>query len=155
MRVVAELLLRPLLPLDYRLHAAELCQHLDRLGAKLSDRLDLREAYDHLGRFNAGLDDMAQVAETATDRAQIQQLNAALLQVSRALVPMDYTRGDRFTHDPALAQPAWPVLMPIQQLAGLPDGDPRLPYQSTSARRALNRLCFALREATRAARGPV
>lgn len=154
LRVVAELLLRPLLPLDYRLHAAELGQHLEGLAVRLGDRLDLHEAQDHLARFSAALDGLAARAEAATDGAQRQRVNAALVRVSRALVPMDYTRGDRFAHDPALAQPAWPVLLPVQQLAGLQDGDPRLPYQATSARRALNRLCFALREAARAAAEP-
>ena len=43
--------------------------------------------------------------------------NDALISVSRAMVPMDYTTGDRFVHDPALPQMQYPVLDPLRQLA--------------------------------------
>ena len=40
-----------------------------------------------------------------------------LMAVSRALVPVDYTTGDRFTPDPAISQPAWPPLDGLRRLA--------------------------------------
>ena len=41
------------------------------------------------------------------------------MRMSRALVPINYTSGDRFAHDPALALPAWPTLRPLRELAAL------------------------------------
>ncbi|WP_168990463.1 M28 family peptidase [Aureimonas flava] len=70
--------------------------------------------------------------------------NEAVVRVSRALMPLDYTRGDRFVHDDALPLPAWPVLEPIRRLAALDAADPgRLPAR-VDAVRARNRILHHL-----------
>jgi len=63
-----------------------------------------------------------------------------LRRVSRAVVPVDYTLGDRFAHDPALAQPALPSLA----------GDPHDPFAAVRLVRAANRVAVALRDAVAA-----
>jgi len=66
-----------------------------------------------------------------------------LRRVSRAVVPIDYTTGDRFGHDPALGQPALPSLDDPGRLA-----DPR--FAGTRLVRAANRVAVSLREAVAA-----
>ena len=71
-------------------------------------------------------------------------VNAALMAIGRALVPLDYTRGDRFDHDPALGLAAWPVLDAIRDLAAAAPGSDDARFAEVSAIRAANRLRHAL-----------
>jgi hypothetical protein len=73
--------------------------------------------------------------------------------LSRALVPVDYTNGDRFDHDPALAQPPYPVLEPIRRLAASPAGSDEARFLNVAALRARNRLAHALDQAHAALEG--
>ena len=59
-------------------------------------------------------------------------------------MPIDYTRGDRFDHDPALAQAPYPVLDPLRALAAAAAGSEEAQFLAVAARRACNRLGFAL-----------
>jgi len=70
------------------------------------------------------------------------------MRASRALVPLDYTSGDRFAHDPALPQTPWPVLDPIRALARASPAD--RPFAAVDAVRARNRVLHALQEAVQA-----
>jgi hypothetical protein len=70
--------------------------------------------------------------------------------VSRALVPMDYTTGDRFEHDPALPQSRYPALDVLRQLAAAPANSDQARFLTGGARRACNRLGHALDQATEA-----
>jgi N-acetylated-alpha-linked acidic dipeptidase len=78
------------------------------------------------------------------------RINHALVAVSRAMVPMDYTTGDRFDHDPALAQPPYPVLNVVRQLAAARAGSDQARFLAGGATRACNRLTFALDQANAA-----
>jgi hypothetical protein len=90
-------------------------------------------------------------AARPADDTACEAINAALVRISRALVPLDYTEGDRFRHDPALPQPPWPVLQGLRDLAAAePDSD-QAKFHAVSAARAHNRLLHALEEASRAA----
>ena len=79
------------------------------------------------------------------------QVNAALMAIGRALVPLDYTTGDRFDHDPALGLSAWPVLDPLRRLAEAEAGSDAARFAAVSAIRARNRLRDALDRALAAA----
>ena len=68
--------------------------------------------------------------------------------IGRILVPLDYTRGDRFVHDPALSLSSWPVLDPLRRLAASAAGDAAR-FAEVDAVRALNRLTHSLTEASR------
>ena len=72
-------------------------------------------------------------------------LNRAIMAASRALVPMDYTTGDRFVHDPALPMPAWPVLQPLRVLAETAPESEAARFALVDAVRARNRIAYALR----------
>jgi hypothetical protein len=113
-----------------------------RLGASLDIALLLRRA-EGLGQAATAL---AQRAAGAPDLAHF---NAALMRASRALVPLDYTQGDRFRHDPALEQHPWPSLQPLRLLADAA-GTPGAPFLRVAALQASNRAAHALRQAIEA-----
>ncbi|WP_426959050.1 M28 family peptidase [Muricoccus radiodurans] len=70
-------------------------------------------------------------------------LNGAIQTACRALVPVDYTAGDRFGHEPALPVPAWPTLEPLRRLSREVREADR-PFLTVSATRARNRVLHAL-----------
>jgi hypothetical protein len=129
---VGRLLTDPALPLDYARHARALGAELSGLAARLGARLPL-------GALVARAEALAQAAAGPHP-------DAVLMRVARALVPMDYTAGDRFVHDSALPHPAWPVLQPIRDYAATAEGDAAQPLR-VGAVRARNRVAHALSEA--------
>jgi N-acetylated-alpha-linked acidic dipeptidase len=134
------------LPLDYGRQAEVLRGELKALEAGLGGRIDLGpivERVNVLRRLGAAL--KAKGAEGGAASA-----NRALMRASRALVPVDYTRGDRFDHDPALSQAPYPVLDPVRRLAATRAGSDEANFAAVGARRALNRVAFALDEANTA-----
>ena len=134
------LLTDPVLPFDYAAHATALLQEVDAIGATLGGALDLTP--------------LINAASMVRDRAAALQsddparADRSLMRASRALVPLDYTAGDRFAHDPALPQTPWPVLDPIRALARASPAD--RPFAAVDAVRARNRVLHALQEAAQA-----
>ena len=91
-----------------------------------------------LERFYEALDAGSLTADKA---------NPVLKGLARIMVPMNYTRGPRFTHDPALNVPRLPAIAPATELDGVaPD---QLGFALTQLLRGRNRVVAALREATR------
>jgi hypothetical protein len=135
-RTLWALLTDPVLPLDYPAHAAGLLEELGRLEQALAGRLDIAP----LRARAAALRDVVGVTD-----------DKALMAASRALVPLDYTTGDRFSHDPALPQAPWPVLDPIRALARA--DAVMVPFSRVDAIRARNRVLHALDQAGRALAG--
>lgn len=141
-RAIWRLLTDPGLPLDWAAHAHALQQELDRIDTALAGRLDLTP----LHAATTALHQAATALRTAA--APPGTIDAALMAAARALVPIDYTTGDRFRHDPALPQPPWPALQPIRDLAAAPPD--QVPFATIDAVRARNRVLHALQTATRA-----
>jgi N-acetylated-alpha-linked acidic dipeptidase len=136
------------LPLDYAASAAALEGVLSGLAEKLDGRLDLSRLTTRAKRL---LDQAVTVrSRHIPDDAAAERVNRALVAVSRAIVPMDYTTGDRFDHDPALAQAPYPVLDPVRALAEAQAGSDQARFLTVAAVRACNRLAFALDEANAA-----
>ena len=140
LEVLDRLLTDPVLPIDHAAQLASLLEELDRLGGAQVHGL----ALDSLREQVAGLRDAWAAARTRLDT---QGMNASILRLCRALVPLDYTSGDRFGHDPALPIPAWPALEPIRRLAGATPGSDAAMCLAVPARQARNRIFHALREA--------
>ena len=134
LHVVSRLLTEPVPPLDFAETGRDLAAVLEKRDGPVDLSLCLRRAralVERAERFAAARHhDPARAAE-------------CLRRVSRAVVPVDYTAGDRFGHDPALGQPALPSLAD----GGAVD-DPR--FAQTRLVRAANRVAFALREAVAA-----
>jgi hypothetical protein len=143
------LLTDAVLPLDYGIAVSELLRELTGLSDALGTRLDLASVVDKAERLR----ERAAAIRKSSERADTDATNRALMALSRALVPVDYTNGDRFDHDPALAQPPYPVLEPIRRLAASPAGSDEARFLNVAALRARNRLAHALDQAHAALEG--
>jgi hypothetical protein len=147
LRTLWSLLTRPVLPLDYVSYAEALRAELAQIDDRLAGRFDvapLRAAAEELGEAARTFGAIAARVEGATAGT----LDRALMRASRHLVPINYTCGDRFRHDPAVPLPAWLSLEPIRALAAEPAGSADLPFYAVDARQARNRVLKALNEAT-------
>jgi hypothetical protein len=133
------LLTDPVLPLDHAAQAASLLGELEGLVPRLVGQLPAEEALATATRLRDRLARLqASPAEDAATRSRL------LMRLSRVLVPLDYVSGDRFTHDPALPQPPWPVLSPLRRLAEAEPGSDAARFAAVSAMQACNRLTQAL-----------
>lgn len=124
------------LPLDIGRQADFLVRELVGLALDLGGRLDLAPVV-------ASAEALRRRA-TAPGRGDAVRTNRALVAASRALVPIDYTTGDRFDHDPALGQSAYAVLDPVRRLAAAKPGTDASRFAAVAARRSMNRLASAL-----------
>jgi hypothetical protein len=140
-KVVLECLWRLLsgevLPVDLREPLIGLGRELEVLKAKLSDAIDLAPLSDRLGRLSGATD--ALLAKAAPG-----EINSAILAISRDLVMLEHSRGDRFIHEPALNQNAWPVLDSLRRLAAQPPGSDLFKFAHVDAVRSCNRLAWHL-----------
>ena len=148
---IGRLLTDRVLPLDYASAAAALQAELTGMRQALDGVFDLSEMIDRAAMLHKK--SAAVAALPATDSAAAARINQALMAVSRALVPMDYTTGDRFEHDPALPQEKYPVLDVLRRLATAPAGSDEARFLTGSARRSCNRLGYALDQANDALTG--
>jgi hypothetical protein len=152
-RVVVATLSRVLndaiLPLDPAAHAASLVEELKAIAAKLKHEFELEAVIEAAETVLRKARSLA-APKGVNEPTRIDRLNSALMRVSRALVPLDYTQGDRFSHDPALPQPAWPALQKLRDLAAQEPGSDEARFLAVGAARARNRMLSSLREADRA-----
>ncbi|KKC38311.1 peptidase M28 [Devosia epidermidihirudinis] len=136
----------PVLPFDWRATSAEFDatiaryrkaagEHAPMLDAVTASLADLTSALD---TFYAGIND------GSIDEAQA---NATIQNLARILVPLNYTRGRRFSHDPALPVPPLPALAVASELAN--HGPESLGFALTQLHRGANHTAAALRQATR------
>ncbi|QKC93212.1 M28 family peptidase [Mesorhizobium sp. NZP2234] len=130
------------LPIDPGAQVDQLQAEVKLLGKKISDRFNVTCL---LGRIAALQHELE--SRSLTDRET--------MALCRELVPLDYTTGDRFVHDPALPQNPYPVLDPLRALAAEGAGSPMIPFLKLDCRRASNRVEAALNNALRILRsGP-
>ncbi|HYZ61649.1 MAG TPA: hypothetical protein VE650_04285, partial [Acetobacteraceae bacterium] len=143
---VFRLLTDPVLPLDYAEHAGYLLETLAELGQGLDGRFDLEPLVSRAETLRSKASALRARAAQVHD-GQADRINQALMAVSRALVPVDYTSGDRFDHDPALPQQAYPALQKLRRLAALETESDEARFLSVAMVRARNRVCHALDQA--------
>ena len=117
----------PVLPLDHARAARGLLGELETLQATAGARFDLAPAVDAARALVDRLDRIAAVIagiDAAAPAARLETLNRGLMRLSRVLVPLSYTSGDRFTHDLAVPLPPLAGLQRVRELAALdPDTD--------------------------------
>jgi hypothetical protein len=141
---VWRLLATPVPPLDFASAAHALVETLAQRGREAGDALDLSLCLDRARALEQLVTQLQRHATTA-EGADAEQFAETLRRLSRALVPLAYTRGDRFAHDPALPQPPLPALADTALLDGL-DADGRHFLASRLVRDA-NRVAHALDQA--------
>jgi hypothetical protein len=117
----------PVLPLDHGRAARGLLAELEALQASTGARFDLAPAVDAARALVDRLDRVGGAlagVDPKTPAAKLDAINHALMRLSRVLVPLSYTSGDRFTHDLALPVPPLAGLQRVRELAALdPDTD--------------------------------
>lgn len=84
--------------------------------------------------------------------AEPAQRNAIVMELSRILVPINYTRAQRFRHDPAYTVPRLPTLAVAAELPGFADDHMRRVAQ-VELMRGLNRYLAAIDQARRVVGG--
>jgi Peptidase family M28 len=116
----------PVLPLDHARAAQGLAAELETLQAAAGARFDLGPALESVRALCLRLTRVTTMLE-GVDRsapARLEAVNRLLMRLSRVLVPLAYTAGDRFAHDLALPMPPLAGLQRARELAKLDaDGD--------------------------------
>lgn len=148
-----QLLASPVAPLDFAENARALEAEVAKLAATLGGRLDLAPLARRAAALIRAVEALnARAAQAGgADGMEARAVTRALVALSRALVPLEYTRGDRFDHDPALPQPVFPALQAIRDLAAHAAEDDTARFLAVTARRARNRVATALDTAIAAA----
>jgi hypothetical protein len=136
----------PVLPLDHSRAAQSLLGELETLQEAAGGRFDLAPALD-AARDLVGRLQRVTAAMASVSAGRVESANRTLMRLSRLLVPLAYTSGDRFTHD--LAVPISPLagLQRARELATLdPDGD-AFKFARAALVRERNRAVHALESA--------
>ncbi len=134
-------------PLDYAAYAEALIEELSALAAVKAKGIDLAGLTAAAQALRAKASELTAAAAGVQNAQQAATIESALLRASRHLVPVDYTSGDRFSHDPALSQSPYPVLDPLRRLDAAAAGSGEVHFLAVAAVRACNRMAHALDEA--------
>ena len=140
----------PLHPFDYAAAVTEIRDAVARYQQAANEEFDLRPVLDDLDGLRDELTTWQAEADLRArngDASERRRLNGVLRRVARRLVPLNYARGERFDHDPALKFGAVPRL---EAAARLPAMDPALkPFARTALVRERNKIRAWLREVRR------
>ena len=138
-------------PFDFRRTLDGFRATLDRYEAPLQGLFTFgaaREAVDDLDRALVAFAAHArEIAVLPVGDARTRRANAALRRLARLLVPVNYTRGPEFFHDPAETTPALPDLAVALNAPAMAKDE--LGFLVTHLTRGQNRLVAALRDARR------
>jgi hypothetical protein len=139
----------PVLPLDYARVARALGATLEDLGAAGGGRFDLTPVAEAARRLAERADSLASTLDraAAADGPIPAAANRALVRLSRILVPLAYTTGDRFQHDLALPLAPLAGLQPVRELTGLDPASDAFKFTVAALVRERNRAVHALAEA--------
>ena len=140
----------PLYPFDYQAAVDEIASAVEGYQTQLNGEVDLTPILGDLDRIKAALARWradAEACATWTDAPARRAANASLRRLARVLVPLNYARGERFDHDPAVKFAAVPRLEAAPRLAAAP-ADQR-PFIRTGLVRERNKIRAMLRTALR------
>lgn len=155
---VARLCTEPVLPLNAASLAAEITRFAGELAVQTESHLDVTDFTRRTEVFaeKAGLlmEKARRLAENPADSRELNSVNDTLMHLSRILGPVIYTKGGRFTHDPAEWSPlmrnamaaTFPALRPAWALDDL-KGTRDYGFLRAQLGRELNRINWALDEA--------
>ncbi|PYM92817.1 MAG: hypothetical protein DME04_13645 [Candidatus Rokuibacteriota bacterium] len=144
----------PLLPLDHGRAAQSLIAELETLQAAAGGRFDLSPVLEGARGLAERLERVAAMlvhVDPATPATKLEAINRGLMRLSRILVPLAYTSGDRFTHDLALPMPPLAGLQRARELAKLDSDSDAFKFARAALVRERNRALHALDSAASAA----
>lgn len=115
----------PLHPFDYAAAVEEIRGAVAEYQQAAGGEIDFATILDLLTRLGNDIRDWriraeAQIERAPGDAAGRRRLNGVLRRLARLLVPLNYARGERFDHDPALKFGAVPRLEAAASLAAAP-----------------------------------
>ena len=134
-----------LLPFDFTATAEEFAATVARYAKAAGHHADLSPAIAATEAFQAAVARFH--AAAAAGGVPAARANQAMKELARILVPLNFTKGPRFTHDPAVTAPPLPCLAVAAELGrheGLMRG-----FAKTQLMRGQNRYVAAMRAATR------
>jgi hypothetical protein len=138
-------------PFDFVKTLDGFSETLERYDAGACGRFDFAPSRQAIGDLRAALSDFGKhtssLQRAAISDKRVQGANAAIRRLARLLVPVNFTRGPAFFHDPAESIPALPDLHPALTLGDAPPD--QAGFIVTHLTRGQNRLVAALRDARR------
>lgn len=134
---VYRLLSETVLPIDVRAPLAALAGELSSLQSRIGEGLDLSSL---ISRIDALTTQFGRLYESAGPAL----INGAIKHAARELVLLEHSHGDRFAHEPAINQPAWPVLDPLRRLAEAEPESDAFHFAYVDAVRSRNRIGWHL-----------
>ncbi len=141
--VIASIADADVLPFDWRAQVAEFSETIAGYQKAAGEAFDLAPAIAATDSLAATLDTFYNAAGAGT--IQSAAANAVIQRLARILVPINYTTGPRFRHDPATPVAPLPTLAPAMQLKDM--DKVTLGFARTQLVRGQNRYVAALREA--------
>jgi Peptidase family M28 len=140
----------PLYPFDYAAAVEEIAAAVEGYDRAAAGEFDLAPLVSELRDLQSAIQEWQRDARKragAAGAAERRRLNAIMRRLARILVPLNYARGERFDHDPALKLPPVPRLEAASKIAGAP---PALrPFIRTALTRERNKIAAMLRAARR------
>lgn len=149
---IVRILNAPLHPFDYRAAAEEIRAVIADYGRAAGGEIDFAPVLDDLAGLANDIRAWREEAESrtsrsATDASERRHLNGVLRSLARHLVPLNYARGERFDHDPALKFGAVPRLEAAASLASAPAE--LKPFIRVGLMREMNKVRAVVRAARR------
>jgi hypothetical protein len=147
----------PVLPFTFGGVADEFLRHLSALQEKAGGAFDLGPARERAEALKSKAKELQRACEAVTERVasrsgadaagEVQALNRCMMQVSRVLVPVNYSAVDRFELDAAVPVPALPGLQRVATMASMDRGSWDFKFLERKMVRERNKVCHALDEA--------
>jgi N-acetylated-alpha-linked acidic dipeptidase len=138
-------------PFDFRKTLATFRATVDKYQAAAGDVFDFAPVCQAIDELDAALGGFAghcaALSGLEPSDARVKATNHALRRLARLLVPVNFTRGPEFFHDPAETTPALPDLSVALAAASTPPGERG--FLRTHLVRGCNRLIASLRDAGR------
>jgi hypothetical protein len=149
---IVRILNAPLHPFDYAASVDEIRAAVAEYQRAAGDEADLTSILDLLDRLGPEVaawqvEAAARIARSPEDTLLRRALNARLRRLARQLVPLNYARGDRFDHDPALKFGVVPKLEAAAGVASAPAG--MKPFIKVALVREANKVKATVRAARR------
>jgi N-acetylated-alpha-linked acidic dipeptidase len=153
---ITDLTNAPLLPIDPSAASAEVLEYATEFASETEGHIDAAAFVQAAEGLHEAATDFLAWARRSTGASDLQRANDTLMGLSRILLPVTYTQGGRYVHDPAEWSPImrntksslFPGLNPGLALPDLA-GTHTYGFVRAGVVRQLNRTIDALHEATR------
>ncbi len=139
-------------PFDFRRWAEEAAKLLESYQTTGVNLFDLKPVIDEIQALQQSFSRFYSEAETTCLKKRknwdrFKKIDQSLLELGRILIPIDYTKGERYSHDPAIHIPSFPIFEAVRRLPQLSPKTNEYRFLKTQLLRDRNRVIDALRRA--------